>query len=144
MKRLGLLALIVGAVALPASLHAAAPTRLDGVYDVSFTRAQYAAAGADNGELTAGSGNWGHFRLILRNSRYTQYKVPGPVPTGASGTYRVSGRLLVLKCTCDTRNWPYRWSFSGNKLVLRRGRGSNPDGSVGEPTGFVVKPWRKI
>jgi hypothetical protein len=61
-----------------------------------------------------------------------------------SGTFWVSGHLLVFKCTCDTLTWPYRWTLSGNKLVLRRGRGSFPNGSVDEPTGFVVKPWRRI
>jgi hypothetical protein len=60
MKQLGLLILVLAAVAVPGALRAATPP-LDGVYDTSFTRAQYAAAGADLGELNYGSGNWGHF-----------------------------------------------------------------------------------
>ncbi len=121
-----------------------APTRLDGHWQVAYSRSQFFAAGADPSEDVPG--NWGHFRLTLDRGRFLEMGpdvAPGDGP--ASGKYLVSGDEITFYRSdhaypgSDTEIWgPYTWSVYRDTLTLRKGK------TFGEgPTGLVVKPWRR-
>ena len=112
-----------------------------GTWHESFTRAEYLDAGADTGEQEVPV-NWGAFVLTFRpGGRYTVVKTDAPYDV-QPGTYRVKGdRVTFVSQNDPGPSWPYHWSIYRRQLNLRRAAPDNPDGTVAEPTGFVVKPW---
>ncbi|MFL5928421.1 MAG: hypothetical protein ACJ77E_15935 [Gaiellaceae bacterium] len=118
-----------------------------GAWSVGYSRAEYAAAGADSGELQERE-NWGSFVLTLsRDGTFTLRKTDAPRHT-SGGRYELSGGTLVLVPSNGTRDagstWPYRWRIYRGRLSLARGRATGPDGTIQEPTGFVVKPFVRL
>ena len=116
---------------------------LIGSWEETFTRTEYIAAGADP-EEQAQPENWGHFLLTFhKDGRFVLAKLDRPTyRTG--GTFRLRGARVTLTCRCDPYpNWPYSWSVFRGTLTFQRARPNNSDGSVNEPTGFVVKPWKR-
>jgi len=112
-----------------------AVTPLDGKWGVSYTRAEFLAAGAYPDEDLPE--NYGHY-TTLKFSRGHWWQGPGP----ASGTYVVSGNEITFYRSdheypgSDTETWgPYIWSVYRDTLTFKKA-------SQG-PTSLVVKPWRK-
>jgi TRAP-type C4-dicarboxylate transport system substrate-binding protein len=112
-----------------------AVTKLDGTWEVSYTRAEFLAAGPFAGEDNPE--NYGHFTLKFSRGHWWQ----GPAPV--SGTYVVSGNKITFYRSdhaspgSDTEIWgPYIWSVYRDTLTLKK---------AGEgPTTLVVKPRRRI
>jgi TRAP-type transport system periplasmic protein len=112
-----------------------AVTKLEGTWEVSYTRAEFLAAGPYADEDLPE--NYGHFTLKFSRGHWWQGSGP------ASGAYVVSGNKITFYRSdheypgSDTEIWgPYIWSVYRDTLTLKKaGQG---------PTGLVVKPWRKI
>ena len=116
---------------------------IEGTWHESYTRAEYIRAGADASEQSI-PGNWGSFVLTFHPGGHYTLTKTDPPHGESHGSYRLAGKLVTLKCTCDPYpTWPYHWSVYRGALVFRRAAPSNPSGGVSEPTGFVVKPWRR-
>jgi TRAP-type C4-dicarboxylate transport system substrate-binding protein len=122
-----------------------AATELDGTWEVTYTRSQYFAAGAQPGENVPG--NWGHFRLAFERGRFIDAGPDvGPGSGPASGWYAVKGDEIIFHRTddaypgSDTEIWgPYIWSAYRDTLTFQKSK------SFGQgPTGLVVKPWRRV
>jgi TRAP-type transport system periplasmic protein len=120
-----------------------AATALAGTWAaVSYTRAEFFAAGADPGEDNPA--NWGHpSTLKLGHERFWESGEPGP----ATGTYVVSGDKITFYRHdhaypgSDTEVWgPYTWSVHQDTLTFKKAWSGGGDQG---PTGLVVKPWRK-
>ena len=121
-----------------------AVTRLDGKWEVTYTRSEFFAAGAQSGEDIPG--NWGHFTMTFDRGHWlTIGPDVGPGAGPASGRYVVHGDQITFYRTdhaypgSDTEIWgPYTWSVYRDTLTFRKSK------SFGEgPTGLVVKPWRR-
>jgi TRAP-type transport system periplasmic protein len=118
-------------------------TPLDGVWEVSYTRAEYVAAHPDPSEVAPE--NYGSFTLTLRRGDYSSGAQRGPQ---ASGTYVVRGDTIAFHQ--GQAIWRYRWSVYRQTLTFKKLGGQEPDCSLSvslgqcEPTGFVVKPWRRV
>ncbi len=122
-----------------------AATVLDGKWDVTYTHAQFMAAGAQAGEDIPG--NWGYFTLTFNRGRWIDAGpdvAPGDGP--ASGTYVVKGDQITFYRKdhaypgSDTEIWgPYIWSVYRDTLTFREGASFGMG-----PTGLTVKPWRKL
>lgn len=121
-----------------------AVTRLDGEWQVIYTRSQFLAAGAQSGENIPG--NWGRFSLTFDRGHFSDIGPDvGPENGPASGKYVVNGDEITFYRTdhaypgSDTEIWgPYTWSAYRDTLTFRKSQ------SFGEgPTGLVVKPWRR-
>jgi hypothetical protein len=129
-------------------LHAGVTSKivspLIGSWEETFTKAEYIAAGADL-EEQAQPVNWGHLVLTFRgDGRFTLAKLDPPRDR-TGGTFRLRGGRVTLTCRCDPYpNWPYRWSIFRGALSFKRARPNNSNGTVNEPTGFVVKPWHRV
>jgi TRAP-type C4-dicarboxylate transport system substrate-binding protein len=120
-----------------------AATPLDGTWRVSFTRAEFFAAGAASDEDNPG--NWGQFTWTVDRGHWRQ---TGPAGSSIAvtfyGTYVVSGNKITFYRSdheypgSDTEIWgPYIWSVYRDTLTLKKAGGSPG------PTSLVVKPWRK-
>jgi TRAP-type C4-dicarboxylate transport system substrate-binding protein len=117
-------------------------TRLDGTWQVSYTHAQFFAAGAEPGENIPG--NWGHFTLTFDRGHWSDVGPDvGPDDGPASGTYVVTGDAITFHRTdhaytgSDTEIWgPYTWSVYRDTLTFREGQNFDQG-----PTGLIVKPW---
>ena len=117
------------------------PTRLDGTWQVAFTRSEFIAAGAAGDEVCCE--NWGHFTLKFHRGRWSETGTkPGQSLMG-SGTYVVTGNTITMDRNdhaypgSDTEIWgPFTWSVYRDTLTLKK----QPSG----PTGLIVKPWRKV
>ncbi len=130
----------------------AAAAVLEGIWQVTYTEQQLAAAGADPGELGPSEGNWGHFTLTFRNGHWWERLLggdPGVAPNNLMeyGTYVVTGDKINFYrhdhdyAGSDTEVWgPYVWSVYRGALTFKKGGATQ--GPTG-PTGLVVKPWRK-
>jgi len=121
-------------------------TPLDGVWEVTYTRAEFAAAHPDPSEVVPE--NYGSFTLTLRrgDSSLTRPGArPGPQMTA---TYVVRGDTITFYQGQEV--WRYRWSVYRQTLTFKKLGGQAPDCSLSvslgqcEPTGFVVKPWRRV
>jgi TRAP-type C4-dicarboxylate transport system substrate-binding protein len=116
-------------------------TPLDGVWEVSYTRAELAAAHPDPSEVVPE--NYGSFTLTLRRGDFSSTG-PGALP----GTYVVRGDTITFYQ--GQAIWRYRWSVYRQTLTFKKLGGQEPDCSLSaslgqcEPTGFVVKPWRRV
>ena len=121
-------------------------TPLDGVWQVSYTRAEFVAAHADPSEVVPV--NYGSFTLTLHrgNSAFTR---PGARPSPqTTATYVVRGDTITFHQ--GQAFWRYRWSVYRQTVTFKKLGGQEPGCSLSvslgqcEPTGFVVKPWRRV
>ena len=112
-------------------------TPIDGLYEVSFTREEYVAAGADAGELNEPD-NWGSFTMRLNEGRFVGTNRSTGEKT--TGTYEVAGDKLTMTFEGTTAGEVFgvKWSLYRDALTLSR------DGVDWEWTGLIVKPWRRI
>jgi len=117
-----------------------AATVLVGTWAVTYTKAEFFAAGAppDADSPT----NWGHLTLKFGQGRWRLTSGPG-ADGNASGTYVVSGDKITFYRhdhgypSADTEIWgPFTWSVYRDSLTFKEPRGG--------PTSLVVKPWLKI
>ncbi len=110
-----------------------AVTALDGTWEVSYTRKEFLAAGADPSEDIPE--NWGHFTMEFHRGDYV---ATASVASGSSsGTYVVTGDKVTLYPTagcCVGEVGTLTWSVYRDQLTFT--------GNI--PTGFRVKPWRQI
>src|SRR6266567_1253551 len=121
-------------------------TPLDGVWEVTYTRAEFVAAHPDPSEVVPE--NYGSFTLTLHRGDFS-FTRPGarPGPQG-SGTYVVRGDTITFYQGQEI--WKYKWSVYRQTLTFKKLEGQAPDCSLSvslgqcEPTGFVVKPWRRV
>ena len=132
--------------AVPAGQITTTVTPLDGTWQVTYTQAEFVAAGADPSELSPSAGNWGHFTLTFRRGHWWNTGWPTTAPAWtASGTYVVTGRKITLyrhdqqSPGSNTEVYTYIWSVYKDTLTFKK---AVPPGVV-IPTGYVVKPWRK-
>jgi len=121
-------------------------TPLDGVWEVSYTGAELAAAHADPSEVVPA--NYGSFTLTLHRGQSSTTRPgarPGPQTTA---TYVVRGDTITFQQ--GQAIWRYRWSVYRQTLTFKKLGGQEPGCSLSvslgqcEPTGYVVKPWRRV
>ena len=117
---------------------------LAGSWAVSYTRAEFLAAGAASGEDSPA--NYGHLTLKFGQGRWWLTAPPG-THSDASGTYVVSGDKITFYrhdhayAGSDTEVWgPYTWSVYRDTLTFKKAGWSGGDQG---PTVLVVKPWLK-
>jgi TRAP-type C4-dicarboxylate transport system substrate-binding protein len=116
-----------------------AATVLAGTWAVTYTEAEFLAAGATPDEDSPA--NWGHLTLTFGQGRW---RLTGPGTNNyASGTYVVSGDKITFYRhdhaypSSDTEIWgPFTWSVYRDSLTFKE--------PPGGPTSLVVKPWLKI
>ncbi len=121
-------------------------TPLDGVWEVTYTRAEFVAAHPDPSEVVPE--NYGSFTLTLHRGDFS-FTRPGARPgPQTSGTYAVRGDTITFYQGQEI--WKYKWSVYRQTLTFKKLEGQAPDCSLSvslgqcEPTGFVVKPWRRV
>jgi hypothetical protein len=112
------------------------PSKIDGTYTTSYTRAQFLPLAFDRGENNPG--NWGSFRLVLKGGRFTYTQLNGH-SSSARGTYMVAGNRITLRPQTERGVWIYTWRLSTDGKLLSFKKAKRE-----EPTGFIVKPWRKV
>jgi TRAP-type C4-dicarboxylate transport system substrate-binding protein len=130
------------------STTTAAP--LDGTWQVTYSKQELLAAGADPTLIYLAEENWGHFTLTLSRGQWRLRLIGGGDPgvpanyRQAYGTYVVSGDKILFDrrdhdyLGSDTEVWgPYIWSVYRDTLTLSRA------GPTPMPTGLVVRPWHK-
>ena len=135
----GLVVLAVGAgmaseTTVNAARAAEKSSSIDGTWRVSYTRTEFVNAGAHVEELGSHRENWGSYVLRLQGGRWTGTKVDAPRGRTGSGRYSVKGQIVTFN-----KLWPYRWKVNGDTLMFRK---LAPGANV--PTGFAVKPWRRV
>ena len=122
-------------------------TPLDGVWDVTYSRDELVAAHPDPSEVVPE--NYGHFTVAFHRGIWeTQGTGQSPV----SGTYAVDGNTITFHAPGPSgpEVWRYTWSVYRDTLTFQKLGGEAPDCSLSvsqgqcEPTGFVVKPWRRV
>jgi TRAP-type transport system periplasmic protein len=119
-------------------------TPLDGVWQVTYTRDELAAAHPDPSEVVPE--NYGSYtsRFHRGDSWFTR---PGTRP-GPPTSYVVHGDTITFYQGHEI--WRYKWSVYRQTLTFQKLGGQAPDCtpsvSLGqcEPTTFVVKPWRRV
>jgi TRAP-type transport system periplasmic protein len=108
-------------------------TPLDGTWEVSFSRAELMAAGADPSEDLPE--NYGRSTMSFHKGNFEGI---ASNPNGnASGTYLVRGSIVTLTTTsgcCVGDTFTTTWSVYRDTLTFKGG----------VPTGMRVKPWRRI
>jgi TRAP-type C4-dicarboxylate transport system substrate-binding protein len=121
-------------------------TLLDGVWQVTYTRAEFVAAHPDPSEVVPE--NYGSFVLTLhRGNSVTTRPGAGPSPQ-TTATYVVRGHTITFDQ--GQAIWRYRWSVYRQALTFKKLGGQEPGCSLSvslgqcEPTGYVVKPWRRV
>jgi TRAP-type transport system periplasmic protein len=121
-------------------------TPVDGVWEVSYTRAELAAAHPDPSEIVPE--NYGSFTLTLHRGHSSDTR-PGARPSPqTTATYVVRGDTITFYQ--DGAAWKYRWSVYRQTLTFKKLGGQEPGCSLSvslgqcEPTGYVVKPWRRV
>lgn len=121
-------------------------TPLDGVWEVTYTRAEYAAAHPDPSEMVPE--NYGSFTLTLHRGSFS-FTRPGARPgPQTSGTYAVRGDTIAFYQ--GPAVWRYKWSVYRQALTFKKLGGQAPGCSLSvslgqcEPTGLAVKPWRRV
>jgi TRAP-type transport system periplasmic protein len=125
--------------------HAGGATMLAGTWAVSYTRAEFFAAGPAPGE--GNPSNWGHFTLRLGQGRWWETGGLSTFGWPAYGTYVVSGDKITFYRHdhaypgAGAEVWgPYTWSVYRDTLTFKK---AWPAGVDQGPTGQVVKPWHK-
>jgi TRAP-type transport system periplasmic protein len=116
-------------------------TPLDGHWEVTYTRDEFVAAHPDPSEVMPE--NYGHFTLTFDR---------GDFSGGTTGTYVVDRDTISFYSIGPSgpEIWIYRWSAYRDTLTFEKLGGQAPDCtlrvSLGqcEPTGLVVKPWRRV
>ena len=121
-----------------------AATVLAGTWTVTYTKAEFFAAGAAQDEDSPA--NWGHFTLKLGQGRWWQTGGLSTFGWPAHGTYVVSGDKITFYRHdhaypgADAEVWgPYTWSVYRDTLTFKKAW----SGDYG-PTDKVVKPWHKV
>jgi TRAP-type C4-dicarboxylate transport system substrate-binding protein len=121
-----------------------------GTWQVTYTKQELAAAGADPLAVYLSQEAWGHFSLKLSSGHWSLRLISGPRAVtanyrSASGTYIVTGDKIVFHrhdqayLGSNTEVWgPYIWSVYRGTLTFKKA------GSAPMPTDLVVKPWTKI
>lgn len=124
---------------------------LEGSWQVTYTKQELLAAGADPTQIYLSQETWGHFSLTLSSGHWWLRLTDGDpaVPPNyrlAYGTYAVTGdKLLFHRRDHDylgsgTEVWgPYIWSVYRGTLTFKR---DGWTGSTQGPAGLVVMPWR--
>jgi TRAP-type C4-dicarboxylate transport system substrate-binding protein len=137
------------ATALSTSQSNTTASPLQGTWQVTYTKQELLAAGADPTLVYLSKENWGQFTLKLRRGNWWLSLIGGDsgVPANyrlAYGTYVVTGdKILFHRRDHDylgssTEVWgPYIWSVYRDTLTFTK------TGSALMPTGLVVKPWHK-
>jgi TRAP-type C4-dicarboxylate transport system substrate-binding protein len=132
------------------SSTAASP--LEGTWQVTYTKQELLAAGADPTLIYLSKETWGHFTLKFSSGHWWLRLTGGDpaVPPNhrlAYGTYAVAGdKVLFHRHDQDyvgsgTEVWgPYIWSVYRDTLTFKR---DGWTGGTQGPTGLIVKPWRK-
>jgi TRAP-type transport system periplasmic protein len=121
-------------------------TPLDGVWQVSYTGAELAAAHADPSEVVPE--NYGSFTLTLHRGYSSFVRSGAPPSSRPTATYVVRGDTITFHQ--GQAIWRYRWSVYRQTLTFKKLGGQEPGCSLSvslgqcEPTGFVVKPWRRV
>jgi TRAP-type C4-dicarboxylate transport system substrate-binding protein len=117
------------------------PTKLDGKWEVTYTRSEFVAAGAPFDEICCA--NWGPYTWTFDRGHWRQGGHPG---ASAAGTYVVNRDQITFYRNdhaypaSDTEIWgPYTWSVYRDTLTFEKSASF-----VAGPTGPLVKPWRKI
>ena len=121
-----------------------------GTWQVTYTKQDLVAAGADPLAIYLSQEAWGHFSLKLSGGHWSLRLIGGPPAVAAnyrpaSGTYVVTGDKIVFHrhdqayLGSNTEVWgPYIWSVYRGTLTFKKA------GSAPMPTDLVVKPWTKI
>ncbi|MEU0095162.1 hypothetical protein [Kribbella sp. NPDC006257] len=114
---------------------ATAASKLDGVYETSFTKAELAASPLlyDAGEIN--DDNWGDLTLTIKEGQVALSKRGGGTDTG---TCTVRGDTVLLTFSGSGETFGFRWNLYRDTLTLRRDESLGPG-----PTPFLVKPWRR-
>src|SRR5215469_3921287 len=124
--------------------------KLEGTWQVTYSKQDFVAAGADKVEDYIQSGNWGHYNLKLSSGHWWLRLIggdPGVAPNQlyGSGTYAVTGNQILFRRLNGgslgpvTEFWgPYIWSVYRDVLTFRK------SGATPMPTDLIVKPWLKI
>jgi TRAP-type C4-dicarboxylate transport system substrate-binding protein len=122
---------------------------LKGTWQVTYTKRELLAAGADPTLIYLSAENWGQFTLKLRRGYWRLRLIGGDpgVPANdrlAYGTYVVTGDKILFHrhdhdyLGSDTEVWgPYIWSVYRDTLTFKKA------GPAPMPTGLVVMPWHK-
>jgi TRAP-type C4-dicarboxylate transport system substrate-binding protein len=133
--------------AVPAGQITTTVTPLDGTWQVTYTRAEFVAAGAYPDELLPSEGNWGQLTFTFSRGHFWEIGRPTTAPVNtAYGTYVLAGRKITLYFRYQNGALapgvagPYLWSVYKDTLTLKKAAAPG----IEIPTGFVVKPWRKI
>ena len=126
---------------------------LEGTWQVTYTKQELLAAGADPTLIYLSEENWGQFTLKLRRG-YWWLRLTGGDPGVlanyrlAYGTYVVTGDKILFHrhdhdyLSSGTEVWgPYIWSVYRDTLTFRKAGWS---GEGRGPTALVVKPWRRV
>ncbi len=127
-------------------------TPLDGTWVVSYSRAELLTAHPDLSEVTPD--NIGTFYLTFEHGygwTAPTRDATGP-PYPPDWWYEVNGDAVTIHIDegAGPATWAYRWSVYGDSLTFQKLGGHEPDCSLlvskgrCEPTGFVVKPFRRV
>jgi hypothetical protein len=125
---------------------------LGGTWQVTYTKQELLAAGADPTQIYLLQETWGRFSLKFSGGHWWLRLTGGDpvVPPDyrlAYGTYVVAGDKILFHrhdhayLGSGTEVWgPYIWSVYRGTLTFKR---DGWTGGTQGPTGLVVKPWRK-
>ncbi|MGI8901450.1 MAG: hypothetical protein ACR2HA_11105, partial [Nocardioides sp.] len=113
----------------------AATTALDGRWEVSYTRDEYVAAGADAEERDLPE-NWGTFLIEFGAELFSMSNAAEGLRI--AGSYAVDGDLLTLNVDTTGEQFSLRWSVYRDKLTFE------PVAGAVSPTGFFVRPWTRL
>ncbi len=133
-------------------------TPLDGVWDVTYSRDELVAAHPDPSEVEPS--NYGHhFTLEFHDGDFSFGQTEdGRVEWTLIGSFAVDGDEMVFYVAGNQEGtgyhgpemWRYTWSVYRDRLTFEKVFGEAPDCSLAislgrcEPTGIVVKPWRRV
>jgi TRAP-type C4-dicarboxylate transport system substrate-binding protein len=125
------------------------PTPLDGEWEVTYTRDELIAAHPDPSEVQPE--NYGHYGVTFDRGGFSYELLDGSSSSStATGTYIVDGDTITFYLDGVPDWWKYRWSvYNRDSLTFEKLGGYEPictPNNLGqcEPTGFVVKPWRRV
>ena len=113
-----------------------AASKLDGVYQTSFTKAELAASPLlyDAGEIN--DENWGDLTLTIKEGQVAWSQRGGISDTG---TCTVQGDTVLLTFAGTGETFGFHWNLYRDTLTFRR------DQALGiGPTPYLVKPWRRV
>jgi TRAP-type C4-dicarboxylate transport system substrate-binding protein len=124
------------------SVVRSAPSQLVGSWETTISLGEFAAAHPNPKESPAA--NWGHYTLTFNtNGRFETWNSRFPAQPSGLGTYVVRGDVILLVPGGTVsmgagETWRYIWNRYRDTLTFKRvGKGPSP-------TGFVVKPWRRV